>query len=398
MRKRIVVLMEGSGNAFDSAPSNVTQVLHLIVLGKTPSGDFEQYAIWDYGVGTRLAGIHADEVERARALKAIDPGHVTVLSPPRRPPLVLGWLAKVAGLAFGAGLASNVVEAVEELVRLYKPEDQLFLFGFSRGAFTVRVLSALLWRFGLPRQGTDVRRWVHERLVEMRREPTFDPTQRFPVQTHFLGLWDTVKSYGFIRPVRFFHLRHNPGVFNVRHALALDEKRSWFQCTTWGGLDRDLNQRDGRRPCSPRAWKPEPNPEQTVEEVWFRGCHSDIGGGSRERQNAEITLRWMLREARDCGLVLKAEGDDLVARPDPCMPITPTESWTWWWRRADRVPRWEISNDFSPARLHFASHHTGSRQPAEMLRGGTVAFHATTGVGIHGGAGALTSKITEHCR
>jgi uncharacterized protein (DUF2235 family) len=400
-RRRIVVLMEGSGSSFDSAPSNVTRTLESIVLGPTSKDDFEQWAIWDHGVGTRLRNIDAKEIERA--FNRIDRRYVKVLPPPRRVPLVpiwlakvtgLDWLAKVAGLAFGAGLASNVVEAMEQLVRLYEPEDQLFLFGFSRGAFTVRVLAALLWRFGLPQPGTDVRRWVHQRLAEMRREPTFDPT---PVQTHFLGLWDTVKSYGFIFPVRFLHLRHNPGVFNVRHALALDEKRSWFQCTTWGGLDRDLKQRDGRRPCSPRAWKPKLNPDQTVEEVWFRGCHSDIGGGRCERQNAEITLRWMLREARDCGLVLGKDGDALVDRPDPCKPIKPTESWTPGWRFADYCPRFEISNDFSPARLHFAWRHTGTRQPAEMLRGGTAAFHGTSGVRIWG-AGALTSKITEHRR
>lgn len=386
MCKRIVVLMEGSGNAFDSAPSNVNRTLHLIKPGRTPGGDFEQFAIYDYGVGTRLAGLHEEEVKRAHKLEERDPDHVIVLDPPRSLPLVPGCLVKVAGLAFGAGLASNVVEAMEELVRLYEPGDQLFLFGFSRGAFTVRVLSALLWRFGLPPKGTNVRRWVRRRLAEMRREQTFDATQRTPVQTHFLGLWDTVKSYGFIRPVRFFHLRHNPGVFNVRHALALDEKRSWFQCTTWGDLDRDLNQRDGSlrgRLCGrPRAWKPERNSKQTVKEVWFRGCHSDIGGGGDEFENAEITLRWMLREARDCGLALTTDGDALVDRPDPSRPITPTESWNRWWRRADLIPRLEISNDFAPARLHLAWLHTGTRQPGDMFRGDTVTYHETTRVRI----------------
>jgi len=393
-RRRIVVLMEGSGNSIDTAPSNVTRTLKLIALGQTPKDDLEQWAIWDHGVGTRLRNIDDKEIERA--FEGIDRRYLRPLWPPRRPPLVFRSVAKLAGLTFGLGLARNVAEAVEALVDLYEPGDQLFLFGFSRGAFTVRVLAALLWRFGLPERRTNVRRWVRRRLAELRREPTFDPPTQ--VKTHFLGLWDTVKSYGFIRPIRFLHLRHNPGVFNVRHALALDEKRSWFQCTTWGGLDRDQNQLSGRQPCSPRAWKPKKNPDQTVKEVWFRGCHSDIGGGSRERQNAEITLRWMLREARDCGLVLREDGDDLVDRPDPCRPIKPTESWNLGWRFADYCPRFEINNDYSPARLRFAWRHTGSRQPAEMLRGKTVAFHATTGVRVHGGAGALTSKVAEHGR
>jgi uncharacterized protein (DUF2235 family) len=379
MPKRIVVLMEGSGNAFDFRPSNVTRTLYLIALDKRPSGEVEQWAMWDYGVGTRLRDLHEEEVERAKAFGAIDQSRLIVLDAPRRPRLVPGWLAKLAGLAFGFGLASNVAEAVEKLAVLYKPKDQLFLLGFSRGAFTVRVLAALLWRFGLPQKGTDIRRWVHARLAEMQREPSFDPAQRNPVQTHFLGLWDTVKSYGFIRPVRYYHLRHNPGVTHVRHALALDEKRSWFQCTTWGGLDRDRNQRDGRRPDCLRAWKPEPNPEQTVKEVWFHGCHSDIGGGGgcRERRNAEVTLRWMLREAREAGLALNAEGAALVAASDPTGEIKPTESWTFWWRRADRIPRLEINNDYAPARLRCAWRHTGDRRPDEMLRNETCTRHPT---------------------
>ena len=379
MPKRIVVLMEGSGNASDTRPSNVTRTLHLIALDERPNGEVQQWAIWDYGVGTRLRSLSEEEVQRAQAFQGIEASRLIVLPSPRRPRLVPGSLAKLAGLAFGFGLASNVTEAVEKLARLYEPTDELFLLGFSRGAFTVRVLAALLWRFGLPQQGTDVRCWVLKRLAEMQREPTFDPAQRRPVQTHFLGLWDTVKSYGFIYPVRYFHLRHNPGVSHVRHALALDEKRSWFQCTTWGGLDRDLNQRDGRLPDRPRAWKPEPNGEQTVKELWFHGCHSDIGGGGGccERHNAEVALRWMLREAREVGLALNAEGAALVAGSDPMGAVTPTESWTLGWRWADRIPRLEIDNDYSPARLRFAWHHTGTRRPAETLRNGTWAFHPT---------------------
>jgi len=380
IHKHIVVLMEGSGNAFDTAPSNVTRMLHLIALGRTPSKKADQWAIWDYGVGTRLRSIHDEEVQLTKAFHAIDAGRLVVLRPPQRPPLIPGWSAKIAGLAFGLGLASNVTEAVEALVRLYEPTDKLFLFGFSRGAFTVRVLAALLWRFGLPQPGTDISRWVRERLAEMQREQAFDPKQRRPVETHFLGLWDTVKSYGFIRPVRYFHLRHNPGVFHVRHALALDEKRSWFQCTTWGGLDSDLNQRDGRHCDRPRAWKPEPNPDQTVKEVWFRGCHSDIGGGGgcRERHNGDVAMRWMLREAEAKGLALNPNGAAFVAERDPMVPITPTESRTWAWRLADYIPRGEINNHYSPARLNFAWRHTGTRRPADALRNGAWALHATT--------------------
>jgi hypothetical protein len=99
---------------------------------------------------------------------------------------------------------------------------------------------------------------------------------------------------------------------------------------------------------------------------------ADIGGGGgcRERRNAGLTLRWMLREAREAGLVLNAEGAALVAGSDPPAEITPTESRTCCWRLADYVRRGEIHNDYSPARLCFGWGRTGPRRPHEMLRNG----------------------------
>jgi hypothetical protein len=291
MARQIVVLMEGSGNAFDKAPSNVTRVLEMIDLGTLPDGSAEQIAIWDYGVGTRLRKVEDAEAiaQRVRGAGGLEEGLLTVLSPPRRPwwsPF--GLLAKLAGLAVGYGLESNIVEAMEELSRHYEPGDRLFLFGFSRGAFTVRVLAALLYRFGMPpRESGPLRRWV-------------------------------------------------------------------AQCL---------------------RFKPAPNPEQSVREVWFRGCHSDIGGGREERANAEIALRWMLREAQAAGLALNDQGRRLLEQADPESPITPTERWKGLWRVADFIPRWEIVNDYSPARLRFVWGHTGTRTPVELLRNGYWTVH-----------------------
>lgn len=372
MPKQIVVLMEGSGNAFDREPSNVTRTLAMIALGRiAPVGSFErQLAIWDYGVGTRIRALRDAHATAGKIRTDVGATcqDLLVLNPPRRAGWMPAFAAKALGLAFGCGLQSNVAEVVAALAKCYAAGDRLYLFGFSRGAFTVRVLSALLYRFGLPEPGAaDVGPWVAKRLCEMQ---TWAKVDRVCVPTHFLGLWDTVKAYGFIRPVRYYHLRHNPGVLHVRHALALDEKRSWFQCTTWGGLDRDACQRDGHAFEQPRRFKPEPNPDQKVEEVWFRGCHSDIGGGDAERGNAEVALRWMLQRASDAevGLILNQAGEDFIRAPDPGWPITPTESWTCGWRLADYIPRLEIDNHYSPGRLCLAYRHTGTRRPGDMLR------------------------------
>ena len=380
MPKQIVVLMEGSGNAFDSSPSNVTRVLDLIHLSSRSGDAQHQMALYDQGVGTRPVAVRdackiADDIRQRAGCNVSD---LVVLDPPRRPRWMPGILPRLAGLAFGLGLERNVAEVVTAMYRTYKDGDKLFMLGFSRGAFTVRVIAALLHRFGLPpADSDDIHSWVSSKMVLMRRDPVIARDGVTPLSVEVLGLWDTVKSYGVLRPRRFFHLRHNAGVQHVSHALALDEKRSWFQCTTWGGLDIDAEQRDGRTPDHPRYPKPEHNPKQTVREMWFRGCHSDIGGGKDERENAEVALRWMLSEAKEAGLVLNARGEIFLQQPDPTFPIQPHESRTWEWCLADIIPRAEIDNDYSPARLNFRCWPTGQRDPQGAKRGGKYERHPT---------------------
>jgi hypothetical protein len=113
-------------------------------------------------------------------------------------------------------------------------------------------------------------------------------------------------SYGGLKPVILPHLRHNPGVCTVRHALALDEERGWFELTTWGWLDSD------RQGCAAGSRLASADIEhirqQDVAEVWFNGCHADIGGGGKNRDSGAIALRWMLGEAHHFGLQLNDNG------------------------------------------------------------------------------------------
>ena len=148
----------------------------------------------------------------------------------------------------GYGLYANLREMYQALAKYHNPgKDLVFLFGFSRGAFTVRALAGLIYRCGIPtrRFAEDdeafaccfsqayaaykphCENWV---LIDKFRK-TYEAVD---AEVHFLGIWDTVKSYGGLRPQSLPHLRHNPIVRNVCHALALDERRSWFLATRLG--------------------------------------------------------------------------------------------------------------------------------------------------------------------
>ena len=229
------------------------------------------------------------------------------------------WWEKLAGGGFGLGLTQNIMSGYRWLGAHYRPGDQISLFGFSRGAYTVRSLAGILTKHGL----LDLRR-LKENEVWKRVEAAEDAyregtTQRSrwargwafhgagaqpKVQIHLLGVWDTVGALGIPNDLAILNLldRFNRFEFhsttigadtlNARHAVALDEKRAPFSPTLWtAGAGR-----------------------ATVKQIWFPGVHCDVGGGYRETGLSDGALKWMLDEASDLGLGFRPA---MVAQVEP---------------------------------------------------------------------------------
>lgn len=370
MARNIVICSDGTGNTFDKGVSNVTNLIRRIELDET------QLAVYDQGIGTNAKRLKAVRDYRDREVK-VNETILKILDAPT------GFITGLRGLATGYGLEANVREMFCALAELYQSSDRVFLFGFSRGAFTVRALAGLIFRCGLPRSAQDAARCFDrawELYKPMERDATGERRLRdqFPMHdrfsVHFLGIWDTVKSYGGLWPVMLPHLRHNPQVCVVRHALALHERRGWFDATTWGQLDSDA--------CGAgKRLRPEDLPGyavQKIEEVWFHGCHSDIGGGDRQTATAAIALRWMLREAREFGLRLNGLGESDAGLPVETRPGELHESMTWWWRLIDLIPRCGINNGGVYPRRVLAW-GPARRNPDRLRRGGKVALHVSVG-------------------
>jgi uncharacterized protein (DUF2235 family) len=375
MSKNIVICADGTGNSFGRSVSNVARMIRFLAL----DDHSRQVVVYDQGIGTdarrweEIAKFRED-IPDSRALHVLRGPHESRFRPAE-------WTALVLGLAFGYGLQANVSQMYLELAKLYEEGDRVFLFGFSRGAFTVRALAGLIYRCGLPQRGDAdfTRRFKRAWCLFNRMHPLEPQTSNFRADEgqrecpiHFLGIWDTVKSYGGLRPILLPHLRHNPIVERVRHALALDERRGWFDATTWGGLDLDRK--------SDAAWSRLPEPvrrkieKQDIEEVWFRGCHSDIGGGDKEEQSARIALRWMLGEAAQSRLCLNACGCRLLQPPPKPESAEVHESVTFGWRLTELLPRRTIDNSGQwPKRITTIGQAV--RHPDRLLRNERVAVH-----------------------
>jgi uncharacterized protein (DUF2235 family) len=375
MAQKIVVCSDGTGNAFSEQVSNVTRLIQLMDLSRPK----EQVVFYDQGIGTDSALVAA--VQRYKDERPEERAALLVLDPP-----IAMWparpLARLAGLAFGLGLRSNVKELYKALADSYEdgPPDRrsvIYLIGFSRGAFTVRVLAGLIHRCGLLRPQHPNFSAAFSRAYALYKPHLPDTTEvtRFKddeqVSTpcvRFLGIWDTVKSYGGIWPRSLPHLRHNRSVECVRHALALDEQRSWFLPTSWSGIDSDPPRRETPTKCAP----------QTVEEIWFRGSHSDVGGGLQDDAASKAPLRWMLNEAARAGLELTHEGWAAAAAADPT-GVKPFDSLTRPWLVSEYVPRWELDNHYDPPKRYFKCGRTGVRHPAQFSRNQMVRVHASVG-------------------
>jgi uncharacterized protein (DUF2235 family) len=281
--RRLVICADGTWNTADErkrgakTPTNVTRMARTIC----PVADdgTSQIIYYQQGVGTHMG------------------------------------LDRLLGGAFGHGIDLNIQDAYRFLVDNYADGDELFLFGFSRGAYTVRSLVGMVRKCGilLP-EHTDMipeAYWLYRSGVHPRSETA----QRFRLENaketrvKFIGVWDTVGSLGI--PVRFlnvltrkkyaFHdVTLSSHVDNAFHALAVDERRGPFSPTLWAVQPRSADQ-----------------PPQRVEQVWFAGVHSNVGGGYPDAGLSDCAFRWMVEKAKECGLAFDEPHLAALIHADP---------------------------------------------------------------------------------
>lgn len=221
------------------------------------------------------------------------------------------------GGSFGKGLIDNVLQSYEWLVEHYNNGDDIFIFGFSRGAYTARSLAGFVAKQGLLRRGSPLGvGQIYERYKRPnigtiyqlqdqinRAEPasvtledrwTLKYSQQVVIK--MVGVWDTVGALGvpaFHIPgvssstLGFLHTGLRQSIQNAYHAVAIDEHRGKFAPTLWTKLSTTVSN---------------PRPIQEVEQRWFVGAHANVGGGYRSDPLSQPSLRWMMSKAKSLGL------------------------------------------------------------------------------------------------
>ena len=309
MARKIILFSDGTGNSASKVwRTNVWRTFESLDLSNS-----DQVAFYDDGVGT----------------SSFKP------------------LAIIGG-AFGYGLKRNVIDLYKFVCRNYRSasdyrreqqsntsgsddfkDDEIYGFGFSRGAFTIRIVAGLIADQGLvlyateqelDRKAAEAYRayrakhfhsvWGIERIGRAIRSifvsAVHDETERPVRSIRFLGLWDTVAAYGlpvdewtrgiskWIWPLELPGRRLNSKVERACHAVCLDDERTTFQPVLW---DESL------QPDPPAdSW---PTESQRISQVWFAGVHSNVGGGYPDDSLAQVPLTWMMHEAEKTGLKFK---------------------------------------------------------------------------------------------
>jgi uncharacterized protein (DUF2235 family) len=232
----------------------------------------------------------------------------------------------VWGGMFDKGLDRTITEAYEWLIDRYQPADEIFIFGFSRGAFAARSLAGLISKCGLLMAGSALGvkqlydRYRHAEaptLWKLLENPAVTPDDvearwllkySQPIKIKLVGVWDTVGALGLpfgnvpgLSRTTFgwLHTGLRLPIENAFHALAVDEHRRDFEPTLW----------TVRRPKDPHAVVSTPRAVSSVEQRWFIGDHANVGGGCINDLLAQIPLRWMMRKASQLGLSFKSDVD-----------------------------------------------------------------------------------------
>lgn len=241
------------------------------------------------------------------------------------------------GGVFGHGLDENIRLAYEWLIENYNEGDEIYIFGFSRGAFTARSLAGLIAIDGILKAGSPIgvselferyRKGNEESIWTLKDKEASGDIGSLTVQEKWLlkysqpatvkvvGVWDTVGSVGVaagnipgISRSQFDYLQTGLRlpILNGYHALAIDEHRVDFAPTLWSV----------RRSNEPNATPPTPRPLANVEQRWFVGAHANVGGGYETDLLAQAPLRWMMQKAVLHGLTFRSDvtldGDALTA-------------------------------------------------------------------------------------
>lgn len=240
-------------------------------------------------------------------------------------------IQKLLGGAFGTGLFQKIKDGYSAISNVYEAGDEVFIFGFSRGAYTARSLAGMIAACGLPTKNPDTN------LVDSAFQAYRNKDQRaailatlgayglVPSTMTMVGVWDTVGSlgipaiFGGVSPLiyGFLDTSLTPLILNAYHAVAIDERRQEFPATLWTSA---------------------PAPAQVMEQVYFCGVHCDVGGGYADDAStgsalSDITFSWMMSKAQALGLVF--DPGVLVTYPCPISSKdaldTKHESWSPLW-------------------------------------------------------------------
>ncbi|MBX3561365.1 MAG: DUF2235 domain-containing protein [Sphingomonas sp.] len=298
--KSIVLFSDGTGNSSGKLfKTNVWRMYEAIDLGPAPPGMRDQIAYYDNGVGT--SGFHPIRIVQG----------------------VFGW-----------GLRRNALEIYRYVCRNYRPGDQIYGFGYSRGAFTMRLVMDMIasqgvvpyrderqlaraaravyatyrkseplgWRAPLVQLVRASTRLVTSSWRRLRGARRDDAPPNHRPAICFLGVWDTVAAYGgpitevtrafdnWVYPLSIPSYQLHPNIECARHALALDDERDSFHPLLWDEIHEE--ERVERKAARPGR----------IQQVWFAGMHGDVGGGYPDESLSFVSLLWMLEEAEKCGL------------------------------------------------------------------------------------------------
>jgi len=300
--RQLILLCDGTNNNLTGAANDTHVVTFAEVLRRDP--DPERLVFYDPGVG--------------------NPGQV---------PGTTGWdklrrrFERIEGLAFGRGVFDNIAEGYLFLMRHWRGDaDQIWVFGFSRGAFTARSIAGMVNRFGIlqPQMESMV-----PTLLQLYFSESTDQVKAIDKQAirlfsvgperhpfiHFVGVWDTVASVGtwpFALSIKARPTLKDKHFVHVRQALALDEHRAQF-------VPRAYAENNGATLLANGL-------TGSVVQQWFRGSHCDVGGGyvMAEATMARAPIAWLIAEATQCGLRLRHEGQPVITEAHAATAVSQT--------------------------------------------------------------------------